>query len=221
MIETLPSRDVPGHEPSGIGNSSHPMRIMTRRVAGLERGSWDREAEALVTRTFDTLAPEWHTRTSPERTAIVDDALSRGLDPLLEGSRLGVEVGSGIGTYTPLLESLFDILLAVELSWQMLVRAPETGRRIRADGGRLPVRDGAADAVVLINAFLFPAEVDRVLSVGGVLLWVNSSGDQTPIYLSTADVVSALSFPVRGVESKAGAGTWCALVKTHDSSTSE
>lgn len=197
------------------------MRIMTRRIAGLEHGSWDREAEALVTRTFDTLAPEWHTRTSPERTAIVDDALSRGLDPLLGGSGLGVEVGSGIGTYTPLLESRFDVLLTVELSWQMLARAPETGRRVQADGGRLPVRDGAADAVVLINAFLFPAEVARALHFGGVLLWVNSSGDQTPIYLSTADVVSALPFPVRGVESRAGAGTWCALVKTHDSATSE
>lgn len=213
MIEILPPRDIPGHEPSGIGNSSHPMRIMTRRIAGLEPGSWDREAKALVTRTFDTLAPEWHTRTSPERTAIVDDALTRGLDPLLGGSGLGVEVGSGIGTYTSLLESRFDVVLAVELSWQMLGRAPESGRRVQADGGRLPVRDGAADAVVLINAFLFPAEVDRVLRVGGVLLWVNSSGNQTPIYLSTADVVSALPFPVRGVESRAGAGTWCALVR--------
>lgn len=196
------------------------MRIMTRRIAGLEPGSWDREAEALVTRTFDTLAPEWHTRTSPERTAIVDDALSRGLDPLLGGSGLGIEVGSGIGTYTPLVESRFDVLLAVELSWQMLARAPETGCRVRADGGRLPVRDGAADAVVLINAFLFPAEVGRVLRVGGVLLWVNSSGDETPIHLSTADVVSALPFPVRGVESRAGAGTWCALGKTNDTATS-
>lgn len=215
----MPPRDIPGHEPSGIGNSSHPMRIMTRRIAGLEPGSWDREAKALVTRTFDTLAPEWHTRTSPERTAIVDDALTRGLDPLLGGSGLGVEVGSGIGTYTSLLESRFDVVLAAELSWQMLARTPEFGRRVRADGGRLPVRDGAADAVVLINAFLFPAEVDRVLRVGGVLLWVNSSGNQTPIYLSTADVVSALPFPVRGVESRAGAGTWCALVRAHASAT--
>ncbi len=192
---------------------------MTRRIAGLEPGSWDRESEVLVTRTFDALAPEWHTRTSPERTAIVDDALSRGLDPLLGESRLGVEVGSGIGTYTPLLESRFDVLLAVELSAQMLARAPEAGCRVRADGGRLPVRDGAADAVVLINAFLFPDEVARVLRIGGVLLWVNSSGDQTPIYLSTADVGSALPFPVRGVESRAGAGTWCAVVRTRDSAT--
>lgn len=214
LIETLPPREIPGHEPSGIGNRAHPMRIMTRRIAGLESGSWDREAEALVTQTFDALAPEWHTRTSPERTAIVEDALTRGLDPLLEGRGLGIEVGSGIGTYTPLLARRFDVLVSVELSWQMLARAPDTGLRVQADGGRLPLRDSAADAVVLINAFLFPGEVARVLRIGGVLLWVNSSGDETPIYLSTTDVRSALPFPVRGMESRAGAGTWCALART-------
>lgn len=188
--------------------------MMTRRIAGLEPGSWDREAEALVIDTFDALAPEWHTRTSPERTAVVDDALARGLDPLLEGRVLVVEVGSGIGTYTPLLQGRFEVVLSVELSWEMLTRTPESGSRVQADAGRMPIRDGAADAVVLINAFLFPDEVRRVLRVGGVLLWVNSSGAETPIHLDTTEVRSALPFPVRGVESRAGAGTWCALVRT-------
>lgn len=190
------------------------MRIMTRRIAGLEPGSWDPEAERLVIETFDGLAPEWHTRTSPERSAVVDDALLRGLDPLLEKKDLAVEVGSGIGTYTTMLESRFVFVLSVELSGEMLALAPESAGRVRADGGRLPIRDGAADAVVLINAFLFPDEVARVLAVGGVVLWVNSSGEQTPIHLSVADVRSALPFPVRGVESRAGAGTWCALLRT-------
>jgi hypothetical protein len=72
------------------------------------------------------------------------------------------------------------------------------------------VADGAADVVVLINAFLFPAEVERVLA-SGVLVWVNSSGEDTPIHLSTREVVSSLGFPVEGVESRAGVGTWAAL----------
>ena len=38
--------------------------------------------------------------------------------------------------------------------------------RIQADGAQLPLRDGSTSAVVLVNAFLFPAEVDRVLSRG-------------------------------------------------------
>jgi hypothetical protein len=43
------------------------------------------------------------------------------------------------------------------------------------------------------------------------LIWVNSSGEQTPIHLTTEEVVVALPFAVSGVESRAGAGTWCVL----------
>lgn len=42
-------------------------------------------------------------------------------------------------------------------------------------------------------------------------MWVNSSGEQTPIHLTSAEVVAALPFEVTGVESRAGAGTWCVL----------
>jgi hypothetical protein len=64
---------------------------------------------------------------------------------------------------------------------------------------------------VLINAFLFPAEVDRVLSGGGVVVWVNSSGEQTPIYLSTDDLLAALPGKWTGIASRAGEGHWCVL----------
>jgi len=192
------------------GAADHPMRLMTRRIAGFDEGGWDAEAERVVTETFDLLATDWHTRTSPERTAVVEDALARGLDPLLEGRGLALEIGSGIGTYSPLLAERFDRVLSVELSWEMLKRAGSSSLRVQADAGRLPVADGAADVVVLINAFLFPAEVERVLA-SGVLVWVNSSGEDTPIHLSTREVVSSLGFPVEGVESRAGVGTWAAL----------
>jgi SAM-dependent methyltransferase len=187
------------------------MRVMTRRIAGLEPGGWDSDSERFVTDTFDSLAAEWHTRTSPETTAVVEDALERGLDRLAERNRLAIEVGSGIGTYSPLLTPRFERVVSFDLSWEMLRRAGGHSLRVQADGGRLPLRDGAADAVVLVNAFLFPAEVERVLRSGGVLLWVNSSGDQTPIHLTTEEVETALGFPVAGYESRAGAGTWAAL----------
>lgn len=189
------------------------MRIMTRRVAGLEAGRWDAESQAFVRETFDALGPDWHKRISPEATAVTHDALARGLDPLLEGNDLALEVGSGIGSYTAMLAPRFARVLSLDLAWQMLSRAGESSFRILGDGARLPIRDQSADAVALINAFLFPAEVARVLRQGGVLLWVNSSGARTPIYLSTEDVVSVLPFPVRGLESRAGAGTWCALAR--------
>lgn len=190
------------------------MRLMTRRLAGLEPGVWDPEAQQLVTETFDALAPEWHTRVSPERTAVVEDALVRGLDPLVEVGGHCVEVGSGIGTYTSLLAARFDMVVAVELSREMLARAPLSTHRVQADGSRLPLRAESVDAVVLINAFLFPREVARILKRGGVVLWVNSSGEHTPIHLSVDDVEEALPFPVRGVSSRAGAGTWAALLRT-------
>lgn len=184
---------------------------MTRRVAGLEPGEWDRDATGLVVETFDGLAPDWHTRISPERTAVVEDALVRGLDPLIGSRELCVEVGSGLGTYTGLLAQRLQIVLAVDLSWEMLRRAGRAGHRVHADAGRLPVRDGSADVVVAINAFLFPSEVRRVLGPSGVLVWVNSSGEETPIHLTTDEVVRSLDLDLEGYESRAGAGTWAVL----------
>jgi hypothetical protein len=94
----------------------------------------------------------------------------------------------------------------------MLRRAPaRPAHRVQADGARLPIGDASADAIVLINAFLFPAEVERVLSPNGVLIWVNSSGDQTPIYLSPDDLVAALPGQWTGTSSRAGEGQWCVV----------
>ena len=83
--------------------------------------------------------------------------------------------------------------------------------RVQADGARLPLRDSSAAAVVLINAFLFPAEVERILSPAGALVWVNSSGEQTPIYLSVDDLVAGLTGEWTGTSSRAGEGLWCVL----------
>jgi hypothetical protein len=94
----------------------------------------------------------------------------------------------------------------------MLVRAPrDVGSRLLADGSRLPLRPGRADAVVLVNCFLFPEEVDRVLAPTGVVVWVNSSGAETPIHLPAEDVVAALPGNWTGVQSSAGVGIWCVL----------
>lgn len=78
-LRELPGIEIPGHEPSGLGADDHPMRVMTRRAAGLDGRGWDDTARAEVAAFFDELAPEWHTRTSPQRDAVVADALERGL----------------------------------------------------------------------------------------------------------------------------------------------
>lgn len=211
-LTALPAMGIEGHRSSGLGSDDHPMRIMTRRAAGLHPGGWDDTARAEVAAFFDALAPEWHTRTSPERDAVVVDALARGLPDDLAAADVCVELGSGIGAYTGVLAQRWRRVLAVEVSLEMLLRAPrDVGHRVLADGSRLPLVSGTASAVVLVNCFLFPAEVDRVLASGGVVVWVNSSGAGTPIHLPAEDVVEALPGAWEGVQSAAGAGIWCVL----------
>lgn len=211
-LTTLEPVEIPGHWPSGLGSPDHPMRIMTRRAAGLHPGPWDDAARADVGAFFDALAPEWHTRTSPERDAVVTDALARGLPDHAGHGAVCVELGSGIGAYTPALVPRWPTVLATEVSLEMLLRAPrDVGHRLLADGSQLPLRAGTASSVVLVNCFLFPAEVDRVLDDDGVVVWVNSSGAETPIHLPSADVVAALPGRWEGVESTAGAGSWCVV----------
>lgn len=201
---------IEGHTPSGLGSDEHPMRIMTRRAAGLLEPSWDDGAREVVARYFDDLAPDWHTRSGPAREAVVADALERGLGSDRVVGDVCVELGSGIGAYTPLLAARWRRVMATEVSAEMLRRAPASpGLRVLADGARLPLADGVADAIALVNCFLFPAEVDRVLGPDGVVVWVNSSGDQTPIYLPPDDVVAALPGAWEAVASEAGVGLWC------------
>ena len=212
-LRELPALDIEGHVPAGIGSPDHPMRIMTRRAAGLTGSPWDAEARAEVADYFNGMAPEWHTRTAPARDAVVADAIERGV-----GDRTGdvcVELGSGIGAYTPQLARRWRRVLATEVAIEMLHRAPaDVGHRVLADGAALPLQDGAADAVVLVNCFLFPEEVDRVLAPEGIVLWVNSSGSQTPIHLPPEDVAAALPGRWEGVQAAAGIGIWCALRRT-------
>jgi SAM-dependent methyltransferase len=212
LLTALPPIDIPGHSSSGLGSADHPMRLMTRRAAGLLPDPWDGTARAEVAAYFDGLAPEWHTRSSPERDAVVVDALERGVPADLSAGDVCVEPGSGIGRYTTMLAMRWRRVLAVEVAIEMLHRAPATpGHRVLADSVRLPVADGTVDAVVLVNSFLFPAEVDRVLSAAGVVVWVNSSGTDTPIHLPPEDVIAALPGPWTGVQSTAGAGIWCVV----------
>ena len=210
-LHPLPTLEIEGHQPSVQGGDVHPMRTMTRRAAGLEGQPWDAEARAVVAAYFDDLAADWHTRTSPQRDRVVADALERGLEGrLLDGPCL--EVGSGIGAYTPLLTARWPTVLAVEVAMEMLRAAPaDVGHRVLADGACLPVPDGSAGAVVLVNCFLFPAEVDRVLAPDGVVVWVNSSGTATPIHLLAEEVVEALPGRWEGVASGAGIGLWTVL----------
>src|ERR1700675_3450173 len=112
-IQILSPVAIEGHRSSGAGGPDHPMRIATRRAAGLDAGGWTGELRDQVAGYFDGLAGEWHTRTSPQRTAVVMDALSRGLGTIDAPVGIAVEVGSGIGAYSNLLAERFATVVAI------------------------------------------------------------------------------------------------------------
>ena len=196
VIDRPPSGSRPDVDPA-------PMQALTRQVA-FERSAWTRERAARVTQLFDSMASGWNERNHLNRYEPLADALARGDT----GNGRCLEVGSGTGLATPLLTARFAAVIGIDLARQMLLLA--SGPRIHADGARLPVVSGSMNAVVLVNALLFPDEVERVLRPGGTVVWVNTLGNQTPIHMPPEDVSDALGgWP--GVAAEAGNGLWAVL----------
>jgi SAM-dependent methyltransferase len=185
-----------------VADDEHPIRQVTRQIA-FEPGGWDADRRGKVAQLFDGLAPTWHEREAATEHDALLDALDRG-GPYDDGPCL--EVGSGTGAFTANLTGRFERVVSVDLSAEMLRRA--RGPRVLADSAELPFPSGAAGAVVLVNMFLFPGEVDRVLRPGGALVWVSVLGDATPIYLSAEDVDRALPGDWAGTAADAGWGSW-------------
>lgn len=186
------------------GDAARPMQELTRAIA-LGDGAWTPERKVQVGALFDSLASGWKERDAAARHDALADALARG-GPLPRGRCL--EVGSGTGNATADLRAAFDDVVSFDLSLEMLRLADAGAPRVGADASALPVRAGSAAVVALVNMFLFPAEVERVLAEDGVLLWVSTNGDETPIYLPPGDVVAALPGEWTAVTSQAGWGTW-------------
>ena len=200
--------------PAPFAGPDHPMRILTRAKAFGE--PWTTDDAARVQQIFDGLAGEWsEDYVDPVKAAPVADALDRG-DVPLEGSWL--EVGSGTGAGARLLTPRVASLTCTDISEQMLLHAPDVAPRVRADATRLPFADASFDAVLLVNMLLFPHEIARILRPAGVVVWVNTLGDQTPIHLAPSDVLAALPGSWRGRTARAGTGFWLAARRVADDS---
>ena len=204
-VHLLELADHPGaSEPEPFAGPDHPMRRLTRAVAFGE--PWTSDDAARVRSTFDGLADGWsEAHVDPVRAAPVEDALDRGRTPL-DGAWL--EIGSGTGAGALVVADHVASLVCTDLSAEMLRRAPDVAPRFLGDAARLAVRDDAVDAVLLVNALLFPDEVDRVLRPGGVVVWVNTLGDQTPIHLPPSALVEALPGTWTATTARAGTGFW-------------
>jgi SAM-dependent methyltransferase len=148
------------------------MRELTRAIAR-DPDAWTPDRAAQIASLFDSLASGWRERDTPERHEALVDALSRG-GPFPSG--WSVEVGSGTGNATADLRAAFRDVVSVEFSREMLRLSSAQGRQVQADAAALPLRTGSAAVLALINMFLFPAEVARVLADDGVLLWVSTNG---------------------------------------------
>jgi protein-L-isoaspartate O-methyltransferase len=196
--------------PLGLGGADHPMRVVTRESVA-DPATWTAERQSGTRAYFDELAPDWDARFAgePRRHAPLVDALDRG-GPFVAGPVL--DVGSGTGAQTAVLADRLGHVVAVDLSLEMLRHAPAAlGARVQADAVRLPLRDASISVAVVVNAFLFPAELVRVLVPGGAVVWVSSAGADTPIYLPADDVAAALGPGWGGVWSEANTGSWAVL----------
>ena len=207
MITTLPRVIDRMPDRPQVGSPAHPMRITTRRAA-FEPDYWNASEAARVAAFFDTMAPEWDTRSGVGELMPLHDALARG-GPF--GTRC-LEIGAGTGNGTAILAAAFAQVIALDLSAGMLhhfhdVRAD----LVLADGAQLPFAADSMDAIVLVNAFLFPTELDRVLAPGGAIVWVNSLAEDTPIHLPAHDVVAALPGTWSATVSEAGWGSWAVV----------
>lgn len=216
MITELPGTIEPaeGDAPPGLA-ADHPMRAVTRVVA-FDPDGWTEARRAEVVALFDELADDWSSRDIPGREAPVLDALDRGLAAAPPATRrIALDIGAGNGIHTRHLAPHFEVLASVDISAEMLRNAPaRPAARVQGDASNLPVADRSIDVLVLANAFLFPAEVERVLASDGVVLWINSRGTGTPIHLLAAEVDEALPGAWTGVASTAGWGTWSAHWRT-------
>lgn len=207
-IRRLPPLIAAPEDLPELDGSDHPVRAVTRSVAG-DEASWTPAAAAEITERFNELAPDWENRLRPEEFVGLPDACERGL---LEPSALCLEVGSGTGFGTVHLAAHFRAVVAMDISAGMLALAPpDLAPRVRADGASLPLPDDSVDVVALINMLLFPSEVDRVLRPGGAVLWFNTLGVRTPIHLPAEEVAAALPGRWQGIASEALWATWCVL----------
>ncbi|MFI9561449.1 class I SAM-dependent methyltransferase [Nonomuraea endophytica] len=205
-IRHLPDlHPAPAGKPD-LGQVSGLQELAAQIAAGQ---AWTPQLAALVTATFDEQAADWNATHSVGRFDPLHDALARGG---IGAGGLCAELGSGTGQLTPALSAHFDHVACLDLSPVMLAHAPSgPGRRVRADASRLPLRDGRVDAAVLVDAFCFARETERILAPDGVMVWINLLGADGPLYVPTERILTALPGTWGAIESTAGWGSWAVL----------
>ena len=179
---------------------------MSRKAAFAE-DQWSADDANEILRRFGPEAADRWAKGSPSwYDSLLDDAFARGGPFDTEGPWLNV--GCGIGAEARYLADRVPRMVTVDLSKDMLRLAADLPQRVRADATRLPFAPGVFAGALLVNMFLFPRELDRMIAPGGHLVWINTNGNQTPIHLPAEDVARALPGEWAGQTARAGAGFW-------------
>ena len=168
----------------------HPLRLLTQKAA-FDEENWSSADAAEVLEKYDEVtARGWPSATNGSHQLLLQDAFARG--EIDTGGRL-LNVGCGTGAEARIIPpQFFERTFAVDLSAAMLRNALDVPRRIQADAHKLPFPNGAFSCALLVNMFLFPREIDRLLAPGGRLIWISTGGERTPIFLGPDDVLDAL-----------------------------
>jgi demethylmenaquinone methyltransferase/2-methoxy-6-polyprenyl-1,4-benzoquinol methylase len=130
---------------------------------------------------FENLAESWDAMQPPDRDVKLEKLLS-SFKPVLSGSRLILEVGTGTGVLIPILKKLSPNahVAAIDLALAMLKQANlrcKTGLLVQADAIQLPFPALHFQSIICHNSFPhFPdkgstlTEFFRVLTVEGQLI---------------------------------------------------
>jgi SAM-dependent methyltransferase len=209
-INRLP-RTVPSPEGKPVRPEAPDNQRLMETVA-LDPSSWTPELARLTAQIFDSLAETWAEERGDYRPAPLIDALARGGCPAVGRC---LELGSGTGILTPYLQSVWEEFVCLDLSMQMLMRKHH-GRQIQGDASSLPFEDGSFTVVVVGDGPLFAAEVARVLSEKGVVIWTNALGSGAPYFLKTSVLCDAFRLATPNTawsvtESEASWGSWVVL----------
>lgn len=160
---------------------------------------------------FDAAAATWNASRGDYRRPVLADALARG-GPFRPGR--AVEIASGTGLLTPLIQDVWSAVVAVDLSQGMLARSAAR-HRVQADASRLPLADSSVAAFVIGDGPLFAAEAARIMADRAVLVCSNALGNGAPFFLPTEVLVEAMTAATGrawdATESQAHWGSWAVL----------
>ena len=138
---------------------------------------------------FDRLATSWAGMRSPDAFATLELAL--GMLPQPPARALDLGTGTGLAAFAVARRFPDAEVVGADLAERMVEQArastpPELAGRVSfevADAERLPFPDGAFELVTLANMIPFFDELTRVLTPGGHVVFMFSSGPQTPIWV--------------------------------------